>query len=73
MSIFVLHFIISLPQHNSGRYCEEDRDGCSTVQCYVESSCRDIPALGVGVECGPCPAGFTENGIKCLGIDNENV
>ena len=33
----------------------------------MESSCRDIPAPGVGAECGPCPAGFTGNGIKCLG------
>ena len=51
----------------SGRYCEEDRNGCSEVQCYVESSCRDIPAPGVGAECGPCPTGFTGDGNKCLG------
>ena len=51
----------------SGRYCEEDRNGCSEVQCYVESSCHDIPAPGVGAECGPCPSGFTGDGNKCLG------
>ena len=39
----------------------------------MESSCRDIPAPGVGAECGPCPAGFTGNGIKCLGNIKCNV
>ena len=33
----------------------------------MESSCRDIPAPGVGAECGPCPTGFTGDGNKCLG------
>ena len=33
----------------------------------MESSCRDIPAPGVGAECGPCPSGFTGDGNKCLG------
>ena len=62
MHVLFLHIIAY-----SGRYCEEDRNGCSEVQCYVESSCRDIPAPGVGAECGPCPTGFTGDGNKCLG------
>ena len=40
----------------TGRFCEEDHDGCSAVQCYVESTCRDVPAPGVGAECGACPS-----------------
>ena len=70
-NFFSLHFLVATAY--SGRYCEEDRDGCSAVQCYVESSCHDIPAPGVGAECGPCPAGFTGNGIKCLGNVKCNI
>ena len=52
----------------AGRFCEEDRNGCSEIQCYVETDCLDIPAPGVGEECGPCPPGFTGQGEKCLGV-----
>ena len=52
----------------TGRFCEEDRDGCSEIQCYVETDCRDVPAPGVGAECGPCPSGFTGQDEKCLGM-----
>ena len=38
----------------------------------MESSCRDVPAPGVGAECGACPVGFTGDGIKCLGMNCVN-
>ena len=63
----MLHMLSICTAAYTGRYCEEDRDGCSAVQYYVESSCRDVPAPGVGAECGPCPVGFTGDGSKCLG------
>ena len=64
---FLMHLLFLHIIAYSGRYCEEDRNGCSEVQCYVELSCRDIPAPDVGAECGPCPTGFTGDGNKCLG------
>ena len=27
----------------------------------------DVPAPGVGAECGPCPLGFTGDSQKCYG------
>ena len=56
------------PLAYDGPFCEDDRNGCSELQCYDESSCVDIPAPGVGAECGPCPTGFTGQGDKCFGM-----
>ena len=27
----------------------------------------DVPAPGVGAECGPCPEGYVEDQEKCIG------
>ncbi len=50
-----------------GRFCTEDFDGCSSVICFEEVTCVDVPAPGVGAMCGPCPAGYFGNGQKCDG------
>ena len=50
-----------------GEFCEEDHNGCLDVVCYEGVDCLDIPAPGLGAECGPCPTGFTGNGSKCFG------
>ena len=51
----------------SGRFCEEDANGCSEIQCFDGVECIDVRAPGHGAACGPCPAGYTGNGEKCLG------
>ena len=52
----------------SGQYCEEDRNGCSEVECYEGVECLDIPAPGTGAVCAACPPGLTGDGLKCYGI-----
>ena len=51
----------------SGSFCEEDRNGCSEIECFEGVECLDMAAPGVGAMCGPCPDGFTGNGEKCSG------
>ena len=55
----------------TGRLCEEDRDGCSEIQCFEGVDCVDIQAPGVGASCEACPSGFTGDGEKCLGIHSD--
>ena len=52
----------------TGNYCEEDRDGCTEIQCFEGVECTDVPAPGVGANCGPCPQGFTGDSKKCYGL-----
>lgn len=51
----------------AGDTCIEDRNGCADIECFRGVECRDIPAPGVGAVCGPCPSGFTGDGMKCSG------
>ena len=50
-----------------GEFCEEDRNGCSEIQCFEGVECLDVPAPGVGAMCGACPEGYTGDGEKCFG------
>ena len=51
-----------------GHYCEADVDGCLENACIDGVECIDVPAPGEGMECGPCPVGYTDDGNKCAGI-----
>ena len=51
----------------TGNFCEEDRNGCSEIQCFEGVECMDVPAPGVGAVCGACPPGYTGNAQKCYG------
>ena len=53
----------------SGDTCSEDMNGCVEIQCFEGVDCFDIPAPGTGAQCGPCPTGFTGDGLKCTGND----
>ena len=44
-----------------------DTDGCADFDCFEGVECEDVPAPGVGAECGPCPDGFYGDGAKCAG------
>ncbi len=59
--------VMSLLLAYGGDFCEEDRDGCSEIQCFEGVVCLDVPAPGVGAMCGPCSVGYTGNGEKCSG------
>ena len=50
----------------AGRFCEEDRNGCSEIECFEGVECMDVPAPGVGAVCGSCPLGYTGDS-KCFG------
>ena len=52
-----------------GDFCEEDRNGCSEIQCFEGVECLDVPAPGVGAMCGACPDGYTGDGEKCFGTN----
>ena len=56
-----------------GEFCEEDRNGCIDVVCSEGVDCFDVPAPGMGAECGPCPPGLTGNGSKCFGTSLRPV
>ena len=53
-----------------GEFCEEDRNGCSEIQCFEGVECLDVPAPDVGAMCGVCPVGYTGDGEKCFGKDS---
>ena len=59
--------LVFIPLAYTGRFCEEDRDGCTEIQCFEGVECIDVSAPGVGAECGPCPQGFTKDSQKCYG------
>ena len=51
----------------SGRFCEEDTNGCANIECFEGVSCFDVPAPGMGAKCAPCPSGYVGDGEKCSG------
>ena len=63
-AIYILKFMYTA---YSDSFCEEDRNGCSEIECFEGVECLDMAAPGVGAMCGPCPDGFTGNGEKCSG------
>lgn len=52
----------------TGRFCEQDADGCLQSPCAVGVNCTDIPAPDIGATCGPCPPGFSGDGQECVGM-----
>ena len=55
----------------TGDTCSEDKNGCAEVECFQGVECFDIPAPGVGAECGSCETGFTGDGLKCTGNSQQ--
>ena len=51
----------------SGRFCEEDADGCLQSPCAAGVNCTDVSAPDTGALCGPCPPGFSGDGLECVG------
>lgn len=51
----------------AGNTCSEDKNGCAVIECFLGVECFDVPAPGVGAECGNCGSGFTGDGLKCTG------
>ena len=55
-----------------GVSCEEVKRGCMQSPCLVGQECYNLNVseqlrLGQSHRCGPCPAGYTENGTACVG------
>lgn len=42
-------------------------DACLDLTCFPGVECTDIPAPGVGANCGDCPPGLTGDGSTCDG------
>lgn len=57
----------------SGQFCQNDRDGCSEIQCFDGVDCIDVQEPGFGAICGPCPSGYTGDGNRCLGKLNNQL
>lgn len=55
------------PAAYSGRFCEDDVDGCAGMPCFEGVECMDVEAPGVGAMCGMCPEGYREEQEKCIG------
>lgn len=46
--------------------CEDDVNECEESSNPCHSECINLPG---SFKCGPCPAGYTGNGVTCLDID----
>ena len=52
-------------QHGfTGQRCDTAIKYCKSDSCFAGVKCTDV--IG-GFRCGPCPVGFTGNGISCVG------
>lgn len=55
----------------TGRFCESDIDACALngKPCFKGVTCTDLPAPAniTGYTCGPCPSGYSGDGVKCAG------
>ena len=61
------------PSAYTGRFCNEDLDGCTEVICFDGVECTDVAAPGEGAICGPCPTGHSGNGLNCMGKYNHHT
>ena len=52
----------------TGRFCDEDLDGCTELTCFTGVECMDIPAPGIRATCGFCPPGYSGDGLNCIGM-----
>ncbi|XP_068728477.1 mucin-like protein isoform X2 [Montipora capricornis] len=57
----------------TGSFCEADLDACDEnfQPCFPGVSCIDSPppANASGYTCGPCPRGYSGDGVECSDID----
>ena len=67
MGKFVIMKHLPVSTAYTGDTCSEDKNGCAEIECFEGVECFDVPAPGVGAECGPCATGFTGDGLKCVG------
>ena len=61
----------------TGRFCESDIDACTFNRnpCFRGVNCTDekAPANITGFICGPCPSGYSGDGIQCTGKSRLNI
>ena len=63
-----LHALCMMYSAYSGRFCDEDLDGCTELTCFAGVQCMDVPAPGIRATCGPCPPGYSGDGLNCIGM-----
>lgn len=55
----------------TGALCDADLDACEAnfQPCFPGVVCNDLPppANNSGFKCGPCPSGYSGDGLQCLG------
>ncbi|XP_048583392.1 cartilage oligomeric matrix protein isoform X3 [Nematostella vectensis] len=42
---------------------------CAQKPCFPYVKCTETPGQGLGFRCGPCPPGFSGNGIRCTDVN----
>ena len=61
----------------TGRFCENDIDACNFNgnPCFLGVNCTDHPppANITGFDCGPCPSGYSGDGIVCTGKSRMRI
>lgn len=61
----------------TGRFCENDIDACNFNgnPCFSGVNCTDHPppANITGFDCGPCPSGYSGDGIVCTGKSRMRI
>ena len=68
--LFLVHFAWRIIIHTAytGRFCDEDLDGCTELTCFDGVACVDVPAPGIRAVCGSCPPGYSGDGLNCIGM-----
>ena len=66
-SFAILHTFWLIYSAYTGRFCDEDLDGCTELTCFAGVQCMDVPAPGIRATCEPCPTGYSGDGLNCIG------
>ncbi|KAK3792103.1 hypothetical protein RRG08_055370 [Elysia crispata] len=65
------HYTCECDRGFSGELCDQREDPCESEPCFPAVTCSPSPAKRpgeTGFKCGPCPEGYTGDGINCVAV-----